>query len=422
MSSFDYGFASFPVRPMHPLARSARADRIELYLVSLAVFFVPMNFLRHPDFYLTLSDIFGFFAFFFMVVNRQVPLRPFGNATPLWLSGMGLLIFGLMASSLIHNDPFRGLVVALQYFYAIFILSLLIVSRPKWQLIFLTKVFLASILLLCLFGAYLIHFDGERGTRFVSGNGRMLSFVERSNECASLIAITIPLLLFLGAERKIRGMIVLPLLIVFIYGIMLTGSNTGFFAASLAIAIFLVCSVSLKNMFWLFLAGAAVVAVLSFWGDTVLPETFQQRVLGALESGDINRAGSFVGRSGLIREALRIADHTLLLGVGGDQYRTVSAYNAPVHNVYLLLMTEGGAFAVIGLLLILAGLIGPAVMQKTTRKTWLASVCCMSVVGSFAVLINATPHIYARFWIVPVLLASGLCLAYKAQADESARG
>src|SRR3546814_1492658 len=83
-------------------------------------------------------------------------------------------------------------------------------------------------------------------------------------------------------------------------------------------------------------AGAILVAA-----GYQLPEVFQGRVGGAIESGDMSQAGTYTGRMDLIREAWGIVEDTMIVGLGVDQYRTISFADTPVHNMYLLLWAEG---------------------------------------------------------------------------------
>src|SRR3546814_14522839 len=79
-----------------------------------------------------------------------------------------------------------------------------------------------------------------------------------------------------------------------------------------------------------------------------LPKAFQERVGNAVESGDINQAGTFLNRSQLMEEAWGFAEDYTVIGMGVDRYRELSAYDNPVHNLFLLIWNEGGAIAFCG--------------------------------------------------------------------------
>src|SRR3546814_3706712 len=71
-------------------------------------------------------------------------------------------------------------------------------------------------------------------------------------------------------------------------------------------------------------AGAILVAA-----GYQLPEVFQGRVGGAIESGDMSQAGTYTGRMDLIHEAWEIVEDTMIVGLGVDQYRTISFADTP---------------------------------------------------------------------------------------------
>lgn len=336
---------------------------------------------------------------------------------------MMLLVGGLLASSVVYGDPQRGIIVSAQYFAAYFIVPLVLLHRPLWQISILVKVFVLSILIMGFHGIYLIHIDGETYTRFVSGSGRLRSFVERENECASLFAMTLPLLFWLRGMKYIRRITFWVCFVVFAYGVMLTGSNTGLLGMLFVCFIYLVLTTfsSWRRLLLIFGGVSALVILLSLVGEslvrTVLPSVFQQRVLGALLSGDLALAGTFTGRYELILEALGIAENSILLGVGADQYRFISELGHAVHNAYLLLWAEGGLFAMIGFVLIIFA--GFSIVPGNIRRgiSWVTGVCTFSSVSLFALLVNTVPHVYGRFWAVPLFLGIAVSLAQSRNID-----
>lgn len=404
------------------LTRENRIDQLEFVLAVAAIFLAPANFLRLPSVYITLGDVLLFACFALLLLRRAVPIRPLDSSTPIWIVGIMLLVGGLLVSSVVNGDPQRGIIVSAQYFTAYFILPLVILQRPLWQISILVKVFVLSIFIMGLHGIYLIHIDGEIYTRFVSGSGRLRSFVERENECASLFAMTFPLLFWLLGMKYIRHTTFWICFAIFGYGIMLTGSNTGLLGMMYACFYIILTSLSSLRRLILILGGATtLVLLLSFVGDslvrTVLPPVFQQRVLGALQSGDLDQAGTFTERYELILEALEMVENTILLGVGADQYRFFSEMGYAVHNAYLLIWAEGGLFAMIGfVLIILAGLsIIPGAIRR--KGSWEAGICTFSSASLFALLVNAVPHVYGRFWAVPLFLGIAVSLVQSQNTD-----
>lgn len=386
--------------------RPARApsERLEFALVALAVLFSPVNYLRLDAVYFTLADGFMLIALPVLIANRRFSLQPLGPASPLWLGATLMIATGLMLGSMVNGDPVAGVTGVAQYIFSLVLVPLLLVNRPQEEVVQLIAVFVLSMVLVALHGAWLVNFH-EGPTPFIAGNGRLRSLVERSNECASLMALAIVFLLWLRFTRWLPVWAFAAALPVLGYGLLLTGSNTGVLltiAGSLALAFL---SGSMRIGLILLLSGAAALAVTILWGELFLPDVFVRRVLGALQSGDIAEAGTFEGRLLLMREAERIANDTILIGLGVDEYRTVSAYNNPVHNVYLLVLAEGGLLALMGLAgLLLAGLHAGWLAMRQPDSRWSATLA-LTVVVMVALCLTGIPHFYARFWAVPWILA-----------------
>ena len=202
----------------------------------------------------------------------------------------------------------------------------------------------------------------------------------------------------------------MPAVLLLGYGLLLTGSNTGFFLAAGGIVLLAALHGSARGLvavagFGLF-AGAAVYG----WGEQFLPAAFQTRVLEGLRSGDLQDAGTFSGRLLLLREAAGIANETIWAGLGVDQYRLASAHRAPVHNAYLLLLAEGGLLALTGLAGLLMSGVFLAWSAHVHHRGCGMPALTLTVVIMLALALSGFPHFYARFWLVPWLLALGLSL------------
>jgi hypothetical protein len=371
-----------------------------------------MNFLRIQLFYFTLSDALVCLCLLMMLRRGALALQPIGQASTFyWSLGLSLLLGGLVLSSIVHGDPLRGLVFAVQYFFAYFVLLLVIAGRAEKELIVLAKVFIFAIVLMCLHGAYLINIDGQTNTNFVSGSGRFTGFVERENECAALIALALPMLLYLCTDRRLTRLALLALPILG-YGVMLTGSNTGLGALALSVAIFSALTLNWKRLLPAATAAAVAIGAIAHWGRDYLPATFQRRVLGALESGDLAQAGTFDHRLELIHEGISRADSTILLGMGADQFAVNSVASQPVHNLYLLLWTEGGLFCMVGFIVMIAAGYGPALSALRRPGGSAVAACTISIVTIFLLSVNAFASVYGRFWSMPVVLAVALAYAF----------
>lgn len=401
------GATPFPTKPSRaavPVGHAAR--RFEFALACAAVFFAPMNVLRAPGFYFTASDLFACLCLGTMVMNRTLPLKPLGVGTAYWVFGLALMVGALFASSLLAGVVDRGMILSIQYLFAYLMLPLILLTRPWRETTILIKTFIASIVVMILHGIYVVDIVGVTNTTFVSGSGRLLGFVERDNECGSLIALTVPMILSMTAMRSLHPLIALALMPLITYGIMLTGSNTALSAMLYGLGVFFIATLTFQRL----AIGVAVVMLMATAITTPvirdnLPAVFQKRVLTGLESGDINQAGTFADRMQLNREALHFAGDALLVGRGADQYREISAWESPVHNLYLLIWNEGGLPALAGFLIMLAGGAIAFTAPLRYRGGRLPFVCGFTTLSLFAVLINAVPHVYGRFWAVPVLLS-----------------
>mgnify|MGYP002403143869 CR=1 FL=1 len=404
-----------PIQAEQPTGTAAA--RIEFVFACATVFLAPMNVLRLESFYFTASDAFACLCLGMMILNRPLPLRPLGPGSAYWIFGLVTMIGALLASSLVAGVVDRGLILSMQYLFAYFLLPLILLARPWPQTATLMKVFVASLVVMILHGIYVVDFVGKTNTQFVSGSGRLLGFVERDNECGSLIALTVPMILSMAAMRIISPflawLVLLPLLA---YGIMLTGSNTALYGMLYGIGIFFLATLNAKR------AVMGIAAAYLVWvglnTPTVreyLPAAFQKRVLTGIDSGSLDQAGTFADRMQLNEEAIRLGSDAMLLGYGADQYRQISEWLAPVHNLYLLIWNEGGAIALAGFVVMLAG--GAITLAATLRYRGSRPVfvCGLSTLSLFAVLINAVPHVYGRFWTVPVLLSLAPAVTFLAE-------
>ncbi len=129
-----------------------------------------------------------------------------------------------------------------------------------------------------------------------------------------------------------------------LYGLLLTGSNTGLIGCGIGIAIFLFVQSYVEN-------GCACRRSLplhSTCRDYTVARLSagrfsEKRVLTAVDTGDISQAGTFGRRfeSHYRRRPVKRAPR-LFSGLERISTRVSSAVQKPVHNIYLLLWTEGG--------------------------------------------------------------------------------
>ena len=390
--------------------RATPANRLELALAVAFVALAPVNYLSLDALYFTASDFFGVATLILMLVNRRVPLAFFGPATSLWLIAFLLFLGGLMLSSVVRGDPQAGLVVFLQYSYSLIIIPMVISARRLEETLLLMRVFVLSVAAIMLHGAFLVNFVSDPDPRLVSPSGRLRSLIGRENAAATMAAVAITFSVYLRMTGAIRVVHFLPSLAILVYGLLLTGSNTGFGVAVVGVGFVLLFMGQVRAILAsLAVSGLAAFIILQF-GETVLPEVFRERVFGALASGDLYQAGTFEDRFELIREAIGVADTTIFLGLGADQFRVISVQNAPVHNAYLLILAEGGLISFLGLcgLFLTGAALGVGAITNPDSRA--RGALTLAIVVFFALLLNAFAHFYARFWHVPLALAMSLSL------------
>jgi O-antigen ligase len=167
------------------------------------------------------------------------------------------------------------------------------------------------------------------------------------------------------------------------------------------------------------LLGIAALAGAMTLTGVALPPAFQNRVATALVQGDISQAGTFAGRMELVREAWEIVGDTTFVGLGVDQYRVVSADRAPVHNIYLLAWAEGGLLSLFGWLVMMFVPLSIAVRRFAADRA--AAALLIAVMLTFVIVSNAAPHMYARSWVVPLILAMGIALTQPTAASRPVR-
>ncbi|WP_298908903.1 O-antigen ligase [uncultured Aliiroseovarius sp.] len=390
--------------------RKTSAKQLELYLAIATVALSPMNYLRLDVAYFTASDLFGFMTLIFMLLNRTVPLRFYGPTTSLWHFSFILFVGGLLLSSIAHGDPVDGLIVSLQYFYSLIIIPIIIACRRLDETFLLMRVLIYSIAAIMLHGIYLVTFVPDASPRLVSGSGRLRSLLERENAAGAMTAIAITFSLYLRLTRRFRLKHFAPTLVILLYGLMLTGSNTGFGATVLGASLVLLLVGSFRTTLITVGLGGIFIAITLLAGDLFLPEVFQRRVLGALSTADLSQAGTFSDRAALIQEAFQLSNDAKWLGFGANQYRIISHHGAPVHNTYLLILLEGGIMSLLGMCGLFFSALALGIGAYRNPESRSRGVITLVTVILFILVLNAFAHFYARFWHVPLAIAISLSL------------
>ncbi|MDB5713871.1 MAG: hypothetical protein JWO15_1268 [Sphingomonadales bacterium] len=404
-----------PAYVAHPVPARASFAQLANVLLMFSVFLAGYHLWRIPDANLTVSDLAFIAAFGLFMAQGRVNLVPFGPITPLWLVALALMLGGLFFSTMMNGDLTRWIIVAGQYLFSFFCIPIVLNALPQHRIKSLVVFLVLGVTAMELVGGIVIltldyqsalHLLGED---FLGGNGRLGSFAGEPNWNGSLIAVASPMLVYCIKERLmpvVVGLVCGPILA---WGLLLSASATGFAATVIAISILLLllgASHLLRYVLIAALVGGLLVAT-----GVPLPATFSKRVGTAISNGDISEAGTYTGRVRLIEEAWQMSEETALVGLGVDEFRNHNSMHQPVHNLYLLIWTEGGLVALLGLLTMLSLTIYMPISTLGTRRA--ESALAFSVVVVFLIYTMASPHIYARLSVMPLILALALLFSRK---------
>lgn len=381
--------------------------------LSAAVFLSTFHLWRVGQINLTFSDVLFTAAFLAFAASGRLEPLPFAQLTPLWLLCLVAMLGGLFVSSLVNGDMLRWAVIAAQFLFSLLALPMLLLGLPQVTLQRLVLVLIAGVTTIETVGIAGYYLIGDYsattalfGPDFLTGGRRLGSLVGDANWNGAVIAMTLPFVIYavrvhlLGAAKGLVAGVIL------FWGVMLSASFTAFSATAISVVISMVVGRSLPSM--RVVAGFCAIGVLLALSGYDPPDIFEKRVAPALESGSLDDAGTFTDRMGLMEEAWLKAEDTMIIGLGADQYREFSSESQPVHNTYLLLWTEGGFVAMVAWILMMMILL--IVPLSTMRGHRLESSLSMSVIVVFLINTMASPHMYHRLWIVPVLLAIGIAL------------
>lgn len=408
--------------PAHPGVSSIGRPRpaaglasLTTWLIAAAVFLAPYTVWRlEPDTLFTISDALFSLALLLMLCSGRINGRPFGDLTTLWLLALAIMLLAFLVSSIFGPNPARWKIVAGQYCFCFALLPMLLMSSERRLALLNAKALLSGLVAMELAGAVIYAMVGgsHQATQwinddFITGAHRLGAFMADANWNAAMISMSAPFLLYLARIGRLGPVSTYGGAATIAAGLLLSGSVTGFASTTIAVVIFLVVSGGRGAV--RMAAGLATLAALAFFFDVGLPTAFETRVQGAIASGDLSQAGTYVGRMELIKEAWEIVDGTMLIGLGVDQYRVISADAQPVHNMYLLVWAEGGLFALLGWLVMMAVPVIASI--RALYRDRVTAALGLAVIVPFLIFSTAAPHMYSRSWVVPLLVAMGLVLA-----------
>ena len=409
--------------PPEALDHRRFGSRAVTVITIAAVFLSPYTTWRLiPGTLFTFSDALFCFVALLLFASGRHSVTPFGDLWPLWLGALGLMMLGLLLGSAVNGDLLRWLIVAVQYCFAYGLLPIMLGWMGRDDMLRMARGLVAGVVAMELFGivVYIVlEGDFERaqafGPEFITGAHRLGGFMADANWNGAISAMAIPFVLFLAAVGRLNTLMALSALAVLAGGVILSGSFTGFTSAALSLLLFLIVGGNRRSLrIVLVLVGAASLAIA---GGIALPTAFQHRVVTALENRDLNEAGTYQGRMGLIEEAWEMVDKTPIIGIGVDQFRVVSVDEAPVHNMYLLVWAEGGILALTGWLVIAVLPIVASV--RAYRRDRHAAALGLAVTTVFLIFSMAAPHMYSRSWVVPLLIAVSLLFTRKKESADA---
>ena len=392
--------------------------------IAMAVFLACyLSWRPSRDIMFTASDMLFLLGGWILLTRKRLPAEPLGPFTAPWLIAFTTMLGGLLIGSVASGSPDRWTIVAIQYMFAWVVLPFLLIGHGhRYTMVLARMLFLGVVAMelvgVIVYSTFNMSFEASRellGLDFISGSRRLGVFATDANWNGAVIAMTLPFAFYLASKKLIGPIFAVVSIAILVSALAFSASFTAFSASVVAIVIFLTVG-AVRPRPWavlLVLAAGSLVATGEY-----TPEIFQKRVGDAIETGDINEAGTFTGRVALIADAWEMAGDHLLVGIGVDQDRVVSKLRAPVHNMYLLVLVEGGAAALLGWVGMM--LVGLATAISAFRHDRLVAAVALSVLTTFLIISTASPHMYARLWAVPLLVALAVARDASMQADEVA--
>lgn len=382
-------------------------------LLAAGVFLSSFHLWRVGAINLTFSDVIFGIAMVRLTFAGRLEWRFFAVLTPIWLLCLAAMLGGLLVSSLANGDVLRWAIVAAQYLFSFLCLPIIFLGLSQQELRRLALFLLAGVTIIEATGIATYHFIPNHeaanalfGPDFLTGGRRLGSFVGDANWNGAITAMTLPFVIYAVRTGLLAASLGLVAALILAWGVLLSASFTAFSAAALAVALSMIVGRTLPSVRVVVLFSAVAIGLAA--SGYRPPDIFEKRVAPALQSGSLDDAGTFGARADLIREAWLKVEDTTIVGLGADQYREFNAEHQPVHNTYLLLWAEGGILAMLAWIALLFILL--LVPLSIIRWHRLESALCLAVLGVFLINTMASPHMYHRLWIVPVLLAIGIAL------------
>jgi hypothetical protein len=159
-----------------------------------------------------------------------------------------LMLQGLLIGSIANGSVDRWLIVGGQYLFGFLLIPMIFMGQQVSTMRTLPALFVVGIVVSELLGvsASLVFEPSEvaavMGPGFVAGNGRVGAMTGESNWNGAMIAFAMPMLIYSVQRRILPLGIALICGAVLIWGVLASGSFTGFAATSIAVAAYLAVS------------------------------------------------------------------------------------------------------------------------------------------------------------------------------------
>lgn len=403
------------------LPRTGSPSVLQTFVV-VGCFFLSWQLFRIPEQNFTASDGAFLAALAIMLFTGRATMAPFGRFTAFWLLGVTLLLAGLLLGSIVGDQAMRWGLVASQYFIALVILPMIFFSLRREDLDRAAMAFVYGVAVSQVIGILALKFVGYHaltpyvGRTIVLGNDRVGAMTAEPNSNGAMCVFALIILAHALMERRAHPVGAAIVGGIIVAGMVFSASVTAFLALTVAGLMLILVSWQAKLMY----AGMVVVTGAIFYvgAGGALPEIFVQRVAEAIVNLDLSQAGTFKGRVTLISEAWRNADANLLVGLGVDRYREISVHGAPVHNLWLLVLNEGGILAFAGIFLIVMCLFAAA--ASVGLRDRVGAAVCFAALAVLLIYTMSLPHMYGRNWFGPPLLIFAMVLVPKLLAAPSA--
>jgi len=376
-------------------------------LMAIGAFFTGYQALRIGPINLTLSDIAFASAFAICAWRGRLTSRPFGGFTSVYIAGLTLILGGLMIGTAVHGDMTRWVVISSQYLFGYLLLPMMFLNQPRWLAHRIVICFLVGMALLEASGIVAsLTMDHARASRylsqeFISGNGRVSSFAAEPNWNGQLISMAFPLLIYCYAKRLISLLLFITIAVLLAWGLLLCASFAGFIAA--------VITVSITLLFAGIRRIAAALVIIAVAGSIYvasgapMPAAFEKRVAGAISEADLDSAGTYAGRVKLIRLAWETSEDTMLLGLGVEGFRKTNDIQQPVHNLFLLLLVDGGFMSLLGLCVLVGTLVWTPLPFLAQNRLGVGTA--LALIAAFLIYTQSNPHMFSRLNINPVMFS-----------------